>query len=82
MNYLIFANRQLCDSRNNQIAIAKGSGKPGDVTVYWFASIGHPRNSEWAMMVDDNTLITPQEVSQLKDYAYMNANGWFEKITP
>lgn len=78
MMYLIFPTEQAAMDRSEQIAIAQGC--TGDVTKYWFAWIVSYTNApESAMMVpeDETDKLTPIEVTELKDQAYMEANGWF-----
>lgn len=78
MLYLIFPTEQAAMDRSEQIAIINGC--TGDVTKYWFGWIVSYTNApETALMVPDNQTdeLTPTEVTELKDQAYMEANGWF-----
>lgn len=81
MKYLIFTTEQDSLVRNEEIAITNGC--TSDVTTYWFAwLVSYSNPPETAFCVPDNQIIylTPSEVLQLKDEAYMEANDWFPPI--
>lgn len=78
MMYLIFPTEQAAMDRSEQIAIMNGC--TGDVTKYWFGWVVSYTNApETALMVseDQTDELTPTEVTELKNQAYMEANGWF-----
>lgn len=81
MFYLVFSTEQAAKDRSEQIAVMNGCS--GDVTTYWFGWIVSYTNApESALMVpeDETDKLTPIEVTELKDQAYMEANGWFPPI--
>lgn len=77
MLYLIFPTEQEAIDRTQEIATEQGC--TGDITLYWFGWIVHPSSTETALQVPDDQVgyLTPTEQSELKDQAYMDANGWF-----
>ena len=70
--YLIFPTEQAAMDRNHEIAVAQGCS---GTTQYWFSWI--VKDPEAALVVDQPDLLTPEEVAELKDYQYMDDNGWF-----
>jgi hypothetical protein len=79
MKYLIFDTEDKANTRNQQIAIEQGAGdNQGDITQYWFAMIKHQENDLWCLCIpeDDLNKITEEEKSNLKDYNYLENNGW------
>lgn len=74
MKYLIFNNELEAQNRNNEICISQGSGKPGDITRFWFGIIN--KESDFALVVDDESLLTDIERQNLKDEQWMVNNGW------
>lgn len=78
MLYLIFPTEQAAKDRSEQIAVMNGCS--GDVTTYWFGwVVSYTSAPETALMVPDDQTdeLTPTEVTELKDQAYMESNGWF-----
>lgn len=78
MMYLIFPTEQDAMNRSEQIAILNGC--VGNLTKYWFGWIVSYTNApETALTVPDDQIdeLTPTEITELKDQAYMEANGWF-----
>lgn len=76
--YLIYSNQSLAEDRSKQIAANEGC--TNDITHYWFSTIVSYTNPPFAALeIPDNQtdLLTAFEISQLKDKAYMEANGWF-----
>lgn len=73
MKYLIFNTENELNTRNEQIALFQGC--TGDVTQYWFGVIKHPDQDLWALCVDNESLLSEQEQSQLKTEEQMT--GWF-----
>ena len=83
MMYLIFPTEQAAMDRSEQIAIAQGC--TGDVTKYWFAWIVSYTNApETALIVPDDEAdkLTPAEITELKNQAYMEMIGWFPPVNP
>lgn len=74
MKYLIFNTESEAQVRNHEICVSQGSGKPGDITQYWFSTIMN--NLECALVVDDESLLTDIERENLKDEQWMTNNGW------
>jgi hypothetical protein len=77
MKYLLFETEQEGLNRSQEICISQGC--TGDTTTYWFGVIKHPLTEQGAMQVpeEQESLLTEQEVLELKDQQYMNDNGWF-----
>lgn len=78
MMYLIYPTEVPAKDKSKQVAASEGC--TNDITHYWFSTIVSYTNPPFAALEvpDDQTdLLTPSEVSQLKDKAYMEANGWF-----
>lgn len=81
MLYLIFPTEQAAKDRSDEIA--RNLGCQQGSTDYWFGWIVSYTNApESALMVpeDETDKLTPIEVTELKDQAYMEANGWFPPI--
>lgn len=77
MEYLIFPTEQDAQDRSHEIAVAQGCS---GVTQYWFGWIVHPTNGEAALQITDESILTEEEIAELKDYDYMLTNGWFAAV--
>lgn len=77
MLYLIFPTEQEAQDRSHEIAVAQGCS---GVTQYWFGWIVHPTTLEGALQIpeDQQSLLTEEEIAELKDQAFMEAGGWFD----
>lgn len=83
MMYLIFPTEQAAMDRSEQIAQSQGCY--GDVTKYWFAwVVSYTDAPETALMVpdDETDKLTPAEITELKNQAYMEMIGWFPPLNP
>ena len=78
MVYLIFSSLQEAQDRSQEICQQQGC--TGDITTYWFSCIENQTTMEGAMVIpeDQESLLTPEEISELKDERYMEMNGWIE----
>jgi hypothetical protein len=78
MVYLIFSSLQGAQDRSQ--AICQQQGCTGDITTYWFSCIENKNTLEGAMVVpeDQESLLTSEEISELKNEQYMIDNGWIE----
>lgn len=81
MLYLIFPTEQDAQDRSHEIAVAQGCS---GVTQYWFGWIVHPTTLEGALQIpeDQQSLLTEEEIAELKDQTFMEAGGWFEQPAP
>ena len=81
MLYLIFPTEQDAQDRSHEIAVEQGCS---GVTQYWFGWIVHPTTLEGALQIpeDQQSLLTEEEIAELKDQAFMEAGGWFEQPAP
>lgn len=81
MLYLIFPTEQDAQDRSHEIAVAQGCS---GVTQYWFGWIVHPTTLEGALQIpeDQQSLLTEEEIAELKDQAFMEAGGWFVQPAP
>lgn len=78
MFYLVFPTEQAAKDRSDEIATSLGCQQGS--TDYWFGwVVSYTSAPETALMVpeDQTDTLTPTEVTELKDQAYMEANGWF-----
>jgi hypothetical protein len=77
MKYLIFKTEQDALNRSQEICISQGC--TGNTTTYWFGVIKHRITEEGAMQIPEGqeSILTEQEISELKDQTYMQDNGWF-----
>jgi hypothetical protein len=78
--YLIFQTLQLAKEKSIEVCLQQGC--TDDVTTYWFNSIENQITLQGAIEVPDEQeyLLTPQEISELKTQQYMTENGWFPNI--
>jgi len=73
--YLIFNTKEEGENRNKEIAISLGCNQnQNDITKYWFAML--EKGNEIALVITDETLLSEDEKSRLKDEEYMIENGW------
>lgn len=80
MKYLIYNTKQEALNRSHEIAVMLGSGGGDDVTQYWFAVVENSDTGQAAMEVENEGLLQPAEIAELKDEQYMIDNGWFKII--
>lgn len=77
MKYLIFNTRSDADIKNQQIATSQGAGTTaGDVTRFWFNTIDNLQTQQAALQVYDESVLSQQDIQDLKDEQYMIDNGW------
>jgi hypothetical protein len=77
--YLIFATNANARSRTEAVA---QSLECNGTTTAWFDTIEHPSQRPQSALVipeDQLHLLTNQERNGLKDFDFMDKNGWFPK---
>jgi len=80
MVYLIFQSLQ--DAKDRSMEICIQTGCTDNVTTYWFNCIENQDTLQGAMEIpeDQESLLTTEEISELKTQQYMIDNGWFPNI--
>lgn len=79
VKYLIYPTASQAYNRSREIALSLGAGdSPDDMTKYWFGVIEHP-SGEGAMEIPEDEInkLTQAEQALLKDYTFMENQGWF-----
>ena len=82
MKYLTYNTKDDALSRSQEIAIEQGC--TNSITSHWFGVIEHPTTLEGAMQIPDGeeSKLTDIEINNLKDYSYMENDGWFIQDNP
>lgn len=77
MKYLIFPS--LMDAVNRSEEVSRLQSLTEDISVYRFGCIEHLITLQGVMEVPEGkeSLLTSQEISELKNEQYMVDNGWF-----
>lgn len=77
MKYLIF--QSFMDAVNRSESVSRQQSLTEDISVYRFGCVEHLVTLHGAVEIPEGkeSLLSPQEVSELKNEQYMVDNGWF-----